>query len=91
MPGSAFDEVEFRVDGTPLLKGTQVEAYRIAALLAGELTIDEVLADYPSLSREHVETARVSSEAHPNDGRPYPRTSVKRALWGAGLEALDDA
>src|SRR6202044_460839 len=27
--------------------------------------------------------------ANPKAGRPYPRTSVKRALQGAGLEALD--
>lgn len=85
------DKVEFRADGEPLLKGTSVEVYRIAALLEGGAPTEQVLADYPSLSRNQVETAQAYAEAYPKAGRPYPRTSVKRALQGAGLEALDDA
>jgi uncharacterized protein (DUF433 family) len=84
------EEVEFRTDGEPLLKGTEIEVYRISALLDGGLAIEEVLRDYPSLSRKDIETAKAYAEAHPKAGRPYPRTSVKRALQGAGLEALDD-
>jgi len=85
------NKVEFRADGEPLLKGTSVEVYRIAALLEGGASIEEILEDYPSLSRRQIETAQVYAEAYPKAGRPYPRTSVKRALQGAGLEALDDA
>lgn len=85
------DKVEFRTDGEPLLKSTSVEVYRIAALLEGGAPIEQVLEDYPSLSRNQVETAQAYAEAYPKAGRPYPRTSVKRALQGAGLEALDDA
>lgn len=85
------DKVEFRTDGEPLLKGTSIEVYRIAALLDGGAPIEEVLEDYPSLSRKQVETAQAYAEAYPKAGRPYPRTSVKRALQGAGLEALNDA
>jgi len=85
------DKVEFQVDGEPMLKGTSTEVYRIAALLEGGAPIEQVLEDYPSLSRNQVETARAYAEAYPKAGRPYPRTSVKRALQGAGLEALDDA
>lgn len=85
------EKVEFRADGEPLLKGTTIEVYRIAALLDGGASIEEVLEDYPSLSAGQVETARAYAEAYPKAGRPYPRTSVKRALRGAGLEALDDA
>lgn len=85
------DKVEFRADGEPMLKGTSTEVYRIAALLEGGTPIEQVLEDYPSLSRNQVETARAYAEAYPKAGRPYPRTSVKRALQGAGLEALDDA
>jgi uncharacterized protein (DUF433 family) len=84
------EEVEFRTDGEPLLKGTEIEVYRISALLDGGLAIEEVLRDYPSQSRKDIETAKAYAEAHPKAGRPYPRTSVKRALQGAGLEALDD-
>jgi uncharacterized protein (DUF433 family) len=85
------DKVEFRTDGEPLLKGTSIEVYRIAALLDGGAAIEEVLEDYPSLSRKQVETTQAYAEAYPKAGRPYPRTSVKRTLQGAGLEALDDA
>jgi len=84
-------KVEFRTDGEPLLKGTSVEVYRIVALLDGGAPMEQVLEDYPSLSRNQVETARAYADAYPKAGRPYPRTSVKRALQGAGLEALDDA
>lgn len=85
------DKVEFRTDGEPLLKGTSIEVYRVAALLDGGASIEQVLEDYPSLSRKKVGTAQAYAEAYPKAGRPYPRTSVKRALQGAGLEALDDA
>jgi uncharacterized protein (DUF433 family) len=84
------DKVEFRVDGEPLLKGTEIEVYRIAALLDGGWSIEQVLEDYPSLSRKDIETAKAYTEAYPKAGRPYPRTSAKRALQGAGLEALDE-
>jgi uncharacterized protein (DUF433 family) len=83
-------KVAFRADGEPLLKGTDVEVYRIAALLAGGMSITDVQADYPSLSHHAIATAKAYADAHPNPGRPYPRTTVKRALKGAGLEALDE-
>lgn len=85
------ERVEFRVDGEALLKDTQIEVYRIAALLDGGESIEQVLEDYPSLTRDQVETAQAYAETYPKAGRPYPHTSVKRALQGAGLEALDDA
>jgi len=84
------DAVEFRSNGEPLLSGTSVEVYRISALLAGGASVDQVLEDYPSLSRPQVEAARAYAETYPKPGRPYAHTSVKRALRSAGLEALDD-
>ena len=30
------------------------------------------------------------AEAHPKAGRPYPSKTVKRAIAGAGFEALDE-
>lgn len=84
-------KVEFRSDGDPLLKDSSIEVYRIVALLEGGASIEQVLEDYPSLSRSQVETARAYAEAYPKTGRPYPSTSAKRALQGAGLEALDEA
>jgi uncharacterized protein (DUF433 family) len=84
------ESVEFSGDGEPVLAGTGVEVHRIAALLDGGLSVDEVLSDYPSLTREAVETARTYAAVHPKAGRPYPRTTAKRALRAADLDALDD-
>lgn len=84
------EKVEFRKDGEAVLKGTDIEVHRIAALLKGDLTAQEICEDYPSLTPEKIATARDYAEAHPKQGRPYPSTTVKRALRGAGLEALDD-
>ena len=79
------EKVEFRSDGEPVLKGTNIEVYRIAALLAGGLSVKDILEDYPSLSGDEVAVARAYAEAHPKPGRPYPRTTAKRALQSAGL------
>jgi uncharacterized protein (DUF433 family) len=83
-------KIDFRSDGEALLRGSTIEVYRIAALLDGGMSVDEVLTDYPSLTRQAVLTARTYAETHPKPGRPYPRTTAKRALQGAGLEALDE-
>jgi uncharacterized protein (DUF433 family) len=85
------ETLAFRADGDPLLKNTQIEVCRIAALLDGGASIEQVREDYPSLSQKQIEAAQAYAHAYPKAGRPYPRASVKRALQGAGLEALDDA
>jgi hypothetical protein len=36
------EKVEFRQDGEALLKGTDVELYRIAALLGGGMTPEQI-------------------------------------------------
>jgi uncharacterized protein (DUF433 family) len=82
--------VEFREDGEAILKGTRIEAHRIAALLAGGMTPEQVAEDYPSLSLDQIATAKAYSEAYPKSGRPYPANTVKRTLKGAGLDALDE-
>jgi uncharacterized protein (DUF433 family) len=84
------EKIEFRSDGEALVRGTNVEVYRIAALLAGGMTLEEICKDYPSLTPEHVATAKAYADAHPKAGRPYPSKTVKRAIRGAGLEALDE-
>lgn len=71
----------------PVIRGTGVSAYRVAAL-AGEQTVDEILADYPGLSKQQVERAIDYATAYPKPGRPYPSRSFKRAagaLADAGI------
>ncbi len=83
------DAVEFRKDGEAILKGTQIEVYRIAALLGG-MTPEQICEDYSSLTPDAVATAKAYAEAYPKTGRPYPSKTVKRAIKDAGLEALDE-
>lgn len=84
------EKVSFRKDGEAVLKGTDIEVHRIAALLNGGMTPEEIREDYPSLSADAIAVAKAYADAHPKLGRPYPNTTVKRALKGAGLEALDE-
>jgi uncharacterized protein (DUF433 family) len=84
------EEVEFRGDGEPLLRGTTIEVYRIAALIEGGMSFAEIRRDYPSLAKEQIRTAKAYADAHPKPGRPYPRVSVKQAMRNVGLEALDE-
>lgn len=64
----------------PLIAGTGIEVYRISTLLDAGASVDEVLKDYPGLSRSQVESARAYAAAKPKHGRPYPKTSFKSAL-----------
>ena len=84
------NKVEFREVGEAVLKGTRIEAHRIAALLAGGISPEEIAEDYPSLNLDQIATARTYAEAYPKSGRPYPARTVKRTLKGAGLDALDE-
>lgn len=77
-------------DGDALIKGTRIEAHRIAALLDGGMTVEEVLRDYPSLKEQQVLAAKAYAEANPKRGRPYPRRTAKSAMRAADLSALDD-
>lgn len=63
----------------PVIQGTSIPVYMVAAL-AREETTDEILEDYPSLSREQVEAAIDYARAYPKRGRPYPGSSLKRTL-----------
>lgn len=83
------NQIEFTEDGDAVLKGTDVEVHRIAGLLQGDMSRDEVLGDYPSLSADQVDLAVSYAAAHPKPGRPYPPLSAKAALRKADLSALD--
>jgi uncharacterized protein (DUF433 family) len=63
----------------PLIRGANIEAYRIAALMDG-MSVEEILQDYPSLNARQVLAARAYADAHPKKGRPYPKVSARRSL-----------
>lgn len=74
--------------GEPVLRGTGTPVYVIAGLSAGQ-TIEEILQDYPPLTREQVEAAIEYARARPKPGRPYPARSFKRML-GDLADAMGD-
>lgn len=56
--------------GLPVIKGTRIGVYEIAAMLEQEPNEDEFLKEYPSLKAEDLESARIFSVAYPRRGRP---------------------
>lgn len=73
----------------PLIKGSKVEAYRIAALLAGGATVEEVEEDYPSLTALQIRQAADYARAIPKKGHPFPEKSFKRSSRALDLHLID--
>ena len=61
------------LSGTPVIKGTRVPVYDIAASVAAGIPVESILSSYPSLKREEVELAALFAEANPQRGRPRQR------------------
>ena len=55
--------------GIPVIRGTRIGVYEVADLLKGS-SVDDVLEDFPSLTPESIESARLYAKAHPRPGRP---------------------
>jgi uncharacterized protein (DUF433 family) len=64
--------------GTPVIKGTRVPVYDIAAARDAGTPIDRILKSYPSLKDWQVELASVYARAVPQKGRP--KRSVSSGL-----------
>lgn len=77
-------------NGEARIKGTTIEAHRIAALLDGGTTVAQVLADYPSLNEDQVLAAKAYADANPKPGRPYPGRTAKAALRNPDLKRLGE-
>jgi uncharacterized protein (DUF433 family) len=58
------------LSGTPVIKGTRVPVYDIAASAARGLTPAEIGEDYPSLDEEKIALAILYAKAIPQRGRP---------------------
>ncbi len=56
--------------GTPVVRGTRVPVYDVAASVAAGLPADRILAAYPSLDADKIELAAIYAEANPARGRP---------------------
>jgi uncharacterized protein (DUF433 family) len=64
------------LSGTPVIRGTRVPVYDVAASVVAGIPIDRILAAYPSLKRKQVELAALYVEANPQRGRPRHKTSL---------------
>ena len=62
--------------GTPVIRGTRVPVYDVAASVMAGIPLDRILAAYPSLKLDHLEFANLYAEANPQRGRPRQRTAV---------------
>jgi len=56
--------------GTPVIKGTRIPVYDVAASVTAGLSADRILAAYPGLTDEARELAALYAEANPQRGRP---------------------
>ncbi|KEQ52856.1 hypothetical protein BV95_02847 [Sphingobium chlorophenolicum] len=61
--------------GTPIIGGTRIPVHDIAAAMAAGVPEDEILEDYPSLTRDKLALALLYAEANPLRGRPRPLLS----------------
>ena len=77
--------------GTPVIRGTRVPVYDVAAV-AAQVPVDEVLKDYPSLTADHVDLAKLYAKANPLRGRPKmvmapPEKALIRASYKVARSA----
>lgn len=59
--------------GEPVIRGTRISVYLVAAMLEQGASAEELQADYPTLSRDQLELAALYAKASPRPGRPRTR------------------
>lgn len=79
-----------RNESDPVIKGTDISAYRVAAIAQGQ-TLEEIKVDYPTLTEEQIKAAIAYTEAYPKSGRPYPARSFRRAAGALANMGIFDA
>ena len=60
--------------GEPIFKGTRVTLRTVLASLAGGDSVEEILADFPSLKGEDVQAAIAFAAASAEEDLPVPST-----------------
>jgi uncharacterized protein (DUF433 family) len=83
--------VEDGPDGEPVLKGTRIPLYRVAALaqeVEGTLHLDEARLGFPSLNDTQLLAACEYAKAYPKKGKPYPPKSLKTVLGDLNLREM---
>jgi uncharacterized protein (DUF433 family) len=75
--------------GEPVLSGTKIPVYLLAALSEGGASIRDIVQDFPSLAENQVRAALDYAQVYPKKGRPYPKHSLKRMLAALDLQSLE--
>ena len=68
------------IDENGCIRGTGVEAHRIAALVRGGVPASDILVDYPGLDAGQVEAAVAYARDNPWHGQPFPTETFKSVL-----------
>jgi len=66
------------LSGTPVIRGTRIPVYDVAASAAAGIPTERILAAYPSLDAEKVELATIFADAYPPRGRPRSGRELPR-------------
>ena len=69
--------------GTPVIRGTRLNIYAIAARLTGSETAEDIVAENPHIDVDMVQSAVHYAETHPQcehpDGRPWRKKARQAA------------
>jgi uncharacterized protein (DUF433 family) len=71
--------VDLRAGDEPVIRGTDIPAYVVAALASGQTTA-ELIEDFPGLTATQIAAATEYAKIYPKPGRPLPTRSFKRTL-----------
>jgi uncharacterized protein (DUF433 family) len=66
------------LSGTPVIRGTRVPVYNVAASVASGIPMERILSAYPGLKRRQVELAALYVDANPQRGRPRQFSFLER-------------
>jgi uncharacterized protein (DUF433 family) len=74
------------LDGMPVIKGTRVPVYDLAASVKAGIPRERILAAYPTIKEHHLDLAVAYAEANPLElqprrGLPFLRGSSNRRMW----------
>ncbi len=66
------------LSGTPVIRGTRIPVYDVAASVAAGISNERILAAYPMLNAEKIELAQIYAEANPVRGRPRETSELPK-------------
>ena len=79
------------LSGTPVIRGTRIPIYDVAALVEQGTPVAELLEIYPRLDEGTIELASVYAKAVPEKGRPKRRDLPKGTLVSVSKGRLHGA